>query len=70
MNEDIGFNSACTFICSHLASQNENKIYYIYYETPIICWTYDKTSLTRQDEHSFYYRQNLELAKNTVYAIN
>lgn len=70
MNEDIGFNYISRFICAYLYSQNEKIPYYINYETPIIFWTYDKDSLTRQGDHIFYYRQNWGLAKNAVHAIN
>lgn len=70
MNEDIGFNSACRFICDYLSSNNDKIAYYLHYETPIIFWTYNSTSLTRQEDHVFYYRQNWGLAKNYVFAVN
>jgi hypothetical protein len=70
MNEDIGFNALCRYICNYLKQQDPSKDFFIHYETPIILWTYDANSITRADEHAFYYKQNVGLAANMNHAVN
>jgi hypothetical protein len=68
INEDIGFNYACRMICEHLFYQ-DNIVRYYEDQTPLIIWIYDKNSLTRINNHEFYYKQNEGLSANGIHAI-
>lgn len=68
-NEDIGFNIACKAYCNYLQNLNPNIQYCIEYDAPIVIWTFDKNSLTRKDNYSFYYKSNMGIGINAVYAI-
>lgn len=69
MNEDIGFNMMCRYICKYLNYINPSIDYCIEYELPIVVWTFNLNSLTRQDNYAFYYKQNTGLGIHSVYAI-
>lgn len=70
MNEDIGFNAQCRFYCKYLQEIDPSKIYYLEYHKPIVVWTFEPGSLTRIDNYAFYFKQNIGLSNNIVYALN
>ena len=68
-NEDIGFNIACRLICQDLFKKT-NILRYAEIDEPLIIWVYDSNSITRKDNHAFYYWQGKGLGVNGIYAIN
>lgn len=67
-NEDIGFNNLCKLICLQIYSDNGIQTY-LECEEPLIIWTYNPNSITRKNNHEFYFKCNFELSKNIIYAI-
>lgn len=65
-NEDIGFNTLCRLICSN--EKDEQRIGES--DDLFVRWTYDPNSLTRVDNHAFYFRAALGMAQNKIYAYN
>lgn len=62
-NEDIGFNTLCRLICNNEKEQRIGES-----DDLFVRWTYDPKSLTRQDNHAFYFRAAPGMAKNKIYA--
>lgn len=68
INEDIGFNIACRLICQDIFNKT-NEIKYIEIDTPLIMWVYHKNSITRYNNHEFYFKQGKGLGINAIHAI-
>lgn len=67
-NEDIGFNHACRLVCTG-AYERTGEARYTQFDETLILWTYDEKSITRENNHDFYNRQGMGLAKNMIHAI-
>ena len=68
-NEDVGFNMAVKMILRQYTAEL-NQPYIWYDNTPVLVWDNRDPSLTRADNHAFYYSiQNEALAINGGYAL-
>lgn len=62
-NEDIGFNTLCRLICNDLEHE-----YIFESDIPMVRWSYNPNSLTRKNNHAFWYTGTESMAKNMIYA--
>lgn len=69
-NEDIGFNMNCRLIVDQLQYENPDGIFAGANEEPTVIWRTNKSSITRQNDCAFYYKeQNNGLAHGAGFAI-
>lgn len=66
-NEDIGFNVLCRLICGNL-QKSLGITYLLEKDDVLIRWTYNPKSLTRFNNHAFYYKETESMSKNMIWA--
>ncbi len=70
-NEDVGFNWICRIIVDFLSETNPNIIYYYENNESAVNWTYEENSISRKNNHEFYFNQSsYAFAVNMEYTIN
>ena len=69
-NEDIGFNMNCRLVAEQLQFENPDRLVVGSNNEPTVIWCTNKTSITRQNDCAFYYKeQNNGLAHGAGFAI-